>query len=292
MKVAGPAAPATLIAATAVLLACVGVLAPPDPIGHRRVDPIERPGAYVGAAACFDCHDSFDGHRVSSDHHADCESCHGPGERHTLTARAADIRHPSSADCLACHDMGHTALIGWTTSPHARADVLCSDCHDTHNREIHNLRAVGPELYATLRHASSSTQLCASCHADVAASLNLPSHHPIREGMMDCTDCHSPHADGRLALGARTAACTGCHQEQAGPWIYDHAPVAEDCSYCHTPHGSSARFLLETTQPGACISCHTIAEAGAIHDPWAFATRCTDCHSAVHGSYADPHLMR
>jgi hypothetical protein len=29
-----------------------------------------------------------------------------------------------------------------------------------------------------------------------------------------------------------------------------------------------------------------------VHDPQAFVTRCTDCHHAVHGSFADPHLRR
>jgi DmsE family decaheme c-type cytochrome len=249
-------------------------------------------GPPVGAEACLDCHDSFDGHWVSSEYHADCERCHGAGERHAFTARPIDVRYPSSADCMACHEGGHETLIGWRTSPHARAEVLCSDCHDTHARELHALREAPAGPRATLPQASESTKLCASCHPGVAASLNLPSHHPVREGMMDCTDCHSPHADRAWALGAETRRCTVCHEGQAGPWIFEHTPVAEDCGECHEPHGASALNLLAVTQPGVCISCHTIAEAGAVHDPYAYATRCTDCHSAIHGSYADPHLMR
>lgn len=274
------------------ILACVSVLQPSAPTGRHRVDPVSNAGARVGAVECFACHDSFEGHWVSSEYHGDCESCHGPGQRHTLTARPMDIRYPSSADCMACHEAGHATLIGWTTSAHERADVLCSDCHDTHGRALHALRPAPQAERATLPHASESTMLCASCHPEVAASLNLPSHHPVREGMMDCTDCHSPHADRGWALGATTDRCTGCHEGQGGPWIYEHAPVAEDCGTCHEPHGASATDLLAVTQPGVCISCHTVAQAGAVHDPFAFATRCTDCHSAVHGSYADPHLMR
>jgi predicted CXXCH cytochrome family protein len=77
-----------------------------------------------------------------------------------------------------------------------------------------------------------------------------------------------------------------------GPWIYEHAPVSEDCGFCHVPHGSTADSLLEVNQPGACVSCHTLAESGAVHQPWAFTTACTDCHGAVHGSFTDPHLRR
>ncbi len=74
--------------------------------------------------------------------------------------------------------------------------------------------------------------------------------------------------------------------------MYEHAPVGEDCGHCHAPHGASDDFLLELPQPASCISCHTIPISGAIHDPWAFTTRCTDCHNAVHGSYTDPSLRR
>ena len=48
----------------------------------------------------------------------------------------------------------------------------------------------------------------------------------------------------------------------------------------------------ESLYKALCISCHSVAESGAVHDPWAFSTRCSDCHSAVHGSFADPHLRR
>ncbi len=110
--------------------------------------------------------------------------------------------------------------------------------------------------------------------------------------MVQCTDCHGAHESRRQTLGALTRRCTECHQEVAGPWIYEHPPVNEDCSYCHAAHGASADFLLETSQPATCISCHTLPIAGAVHQPFAFTTACTDCHNAVHGSYTDPHLRK
>jgi predicted CXXCH cytochrome family protein len=110
--------------------------------------------------------------------------------------------------------------------------------------------------------------------------------------MLRCTDCHSPHSQRRVTLGGRTQLCTGCHQDYAGPWIWEHAPVTEDCGYCHEPHGATAQGLLEVTQPGSCISCHSLPAMGAVHDPWALLDRCSNCHSAIHGSYTDPHLRR
>jgi DmsE family decaheme c-type cytochrome len=140
-----------------------------------------------------------------------------------------------------------------------------------------------------LAHASATTQMCASCHTHIASQLNLPSHHPIREGMIECQDCHRPHENNRVTLGARASLCTGCHQDHAGPWIFEHPPVAEDCTICHGAHGTNSDNLLVTNQPGSCIACHTVPifHANADH-----LSRCTDCHGAVHGSYADPHLRR
>jgi DmsE family decaheme c-type cytochrome len=274
------------------LFACVSQWSPPDPTGRHHTSPVAGAGAPIGARHCFDCHDSFAGHFVSGEGHADCESCHGPAELHAHTAQASDIRYPSSEDCASCHQVGSKTLLGWTTSEHSRAGVLCSDCHDTHNRELRLLREAPEIQTSVLRHAGDVTQLCASCHPEVSAQFDLPSHHPMREGMVTCTDCHSPHEDRRKTLGAQTRLCTSCHQEVAGPWIYEHAPVTEDCGHCHAPHGASADFLLEASQPAACISCHTLPIAGAVHEPYAFTTRCTNCHNSIHGSFTDPHLRR
>lgn len=274
------------------LAACVTTLSTRELRSYHRTADVEGATETVGAEECVVCHEDVRGFAAAPDFHADCEACHGPGELHVDSEEIADIRHPANADCESCHDVGERTLMHWSRSEHNRGGVICSDCHDPHNREPWNLRDAGDLGRAMLSHAGTTTRMCASCHPDVAASFDLPSHHPLREGMLDCTDCHAPHGDRRLALGAQTRTCTQCHQDFAGPWIFEHAPVTEDCSYCHAPHGASARALLHTNEPGSCISCHSVAESGAVHDPWAFSTRCSDCHSAVHGSFADPHLRR
>jgi DmsE family decaheme c-type cytochrome len=202
------------------------------------------------------------------------------------------VRFPANGDCLACHETGHRGLLAWELSEHQRAGVLCSDCHNPHNGEPRHLRLASDLTRDVFPHAGVGTTLCVGCHAEVASELSLPSHHPVREGMLACTDCHAPHEAREIRLGEKTAECTQCHQAQSGPWLFEHTPVVEDCGYCHVAHGASATPLLSATQPGACVYCHTVAEMGATHDPQAFVTRCTDCHAAVHGSYADPHLRR
>lgn len=288
-----PGWPAACLVACGALvqLACTQ-LAPepePQPGDYRRTAAVEGADQRLGAESCGLCH----GHQGAPGHHADCESCHGPGELHVRNALdLSGIRFPGNADCLTCHETGHRGLLRWSSSEHERAGLLCADCHDPHNLEPRHLRAADPLQRTLLPQARAETRICVGCHRDVAAKLNLPSHHPVREGMLGCADCHAPHGSARTSLGAETARCTGCHQAQAGPWIFEHTPVAEDCGYCHVPHGAVADKLLVTNQPGACAYCHSLAEFGAVHEPQAYTTRCTDCHGAVHGSYADPHLRR
>lgn len=272
------------------LMACVSTWPTAAPQPFHRTAPVAG-AEKVGADTCALCHDQVHGHAPAPGYHGDCESCHGPGSLHVDSQDPKDIRFPSTADCLACHDSRRSHL-AWTGSDHAKGGVLCSDCHDPHNREPKYLRAAAVAGDAGVRHASATTRLCESCHADVASRLELPSHHPVNEGMLDCTDCHQPHGSRTASLGPSTQLCTSCHQDHAGPWVFEHPPVAEDCGYCHTPHGAVAEALLQTSQPGACLSCHTLPQLGALHQPAAFVSRCTNCHSAIHGSYTDPHLRR
>lgn len=274
------------------LFACVTTWSPPEWRSYHRTAPVPDATELAGADECEVCHEDVAGHALGPSYHADCESCHGPGMLHADSEEPSDIRFPGNADCDACHKTGKARQAGWTSSEHARSGVICSDCHQVHSREPMYLRQSERAQGSLLPHARESTKLCVTCHVDVASRLNLPSHHPVQEGMLDCADCHEPHSARESTLGARTALCTGCHEDHAGPWIYEHGPVTEDCGYCHQPHGTSAYNLLETSQPGSCISCHTVPTSGATHDPSAWVTRCTDCHGAIHGSYTDPHLRR
>ena len=67
------------------------------------------------------CHSDVQGHAPSPSYHADCESCHGPGNLHLESQEAKDIRFPANQDCEACHDTGHQhACSAGTMSEHNR----------------------------------------------------------------------------------------------------------------------------------------------------------------------------
>ena len=137
------------------------------------------------------------------------------------------------------------------------------------------------------------------------AQMNKPSHHPIPEGKMGCSDCHSAHGSVGPKLMKRDSVvetCYGCHMEKRGPFVHNHEPVSEDCSNCHNPHGTTVENMLKVRAPFLCHQCHTPhggfipqllgAQATA---PSATMTgkqttnltqgrSCLNCHTQVHGT--------
>src|SRR5450759_6032237 len=50
--------------------------------------------------------------------------------------------------------------------------------------------------------------------------------------------------------------CYTCHAEKRGPFLFAHQPAVEDCTNCHTPHGSNITPLLKSRPPFMCQECH------------------------------------
>jgi len=76
---------------------------------------------------------------------------------------------------------------------------------------------------------------------------------------MNCSSCHNAHgAIGEsLNTDERTNdLCLNCHTRYQGPFVFGHAPVEDDCTICHDPHGSVANNLLAQNEPFLCLQCH------------------------------------
>ena len=273
---------------------------------------------YVGQDTCLECHEdmaesfSHNIHNRLADFEmmgaeSGCESCHGPGSLHVDGEGDTEFilviselnAEEVGAICSKCHTDGK--LMDWTHSEHALADLSCTDCHSMHAEETFkaNLKKEDPEL-------------CFSCHQEMMAKTNFPSHHPIKEGKMSCGDCHNPH--GELNTHERTNdLCLSCHTRYQGPFVFGHAPVEDDCTICHDPHGSVANNMLKQNEPFLCLQCHeghfhmlrnsaqapgsptgtipttpgmteTANPHGTEGFQTSFGTKCTTCHKVVHGS--------
>jgi len=267
-----------------------------------------------GADSCLACHDETSEYPVldifrtphgsRTDERApmaglQCETCHGPGGDHAARLRSGEERPlipmfndeaiHEDADghngvCLDCHDDQHRS--DWAGSDHGFAELACVDCHQIHAAQDPMVGGFG------------EVEVCMTCHADVRADFMQRSSHPVREGLMACTDCHAPHgtADGSgLVAGAGTDTCYSCHAEKRGPMLWEHAPVSEDCGLCHDPHGSVNPAMLVQRPPLLCQSCHSstghpsLAFTGAglptgSPSPYLLGSSCLNCHAQVHGS--------
>ena len=266
----------------------------------------------AGADTCLDCHneDAVVGlfktahGRPSNDAgpfghgQLQCESCHGPGDAHAngkgknrphvlqYGKKALTPKAEQNEQCLTCH---RKSAAHWAGNAHANNDVTCADCHKMHQPKD------------PVRDVAAQTEVCTSCHQTRASDAMKPSHHPMREGKMACSSCHSPHGSTGPAMLKKDSVnetCTTCHAEYRGPFLWEHQPVAEDCANCHQPHGSTQPAMLKTRAPFLCQQCHEVqghpavsytpdglpGGSGTQRGAFLLAGSCTNCHSKVHGS--------
>lgn len=277
---------------------------------QERIELLSK-GKYKDIDTCVGCHDEeneypiFPIFKTKHGSTADartpmsnkqCEACHGPGADHAKTKKPTkrggtiinfgkNVWTPvkdQNEKCLACHQ--NHQRIEWKGSTHEFNGLACASCHKVHVSH-------DPILVK-----EQQAQTCLTCHSSKRGKLFQASHHPIREGQMACTGCHNVHGEegaGMLVKTSMREKCTTCHAEKRGPFLWDHAPAAEDCTLCHDPHGSNQPALLKKRPPQLCQQCHDPAhhpsgrfDGGKLLGGSAFlqVKGCMNCHSAVHGS--------
>ncbi len=279
-----------------------------------------------GDAACTKCHDEDQPYpvlRIGKTRHgvtADartptCTSCHGESEEHArrgkedipprpdITYSAMntavpgeervkdEVEYPASpalernSACLGCHQGGDRMF--WDGSTHSNRDVACNNCHQVHTARDR------------VQDKQTQTELCYTCHKEQRAQMRRPSHHPVNEGLMSCSDCHNPHGSAgtkQLVKDSVNETCYQCHMEKRGPFVHNHQPVTEDCTICHQPHGTIVANLLKSRPPYLCHDCHSITghpgQLPGLHDGpttsfsrlGTMARGCLNCHTNIHGS--------
>ena len=255
-------------------------------------EPAAPAAAYVGSDTCGACHQEVGPALTAGLHGAAmgaaetagrghlCEGCHGPGSLHADDPANTDVSGGlretarSGVGCLTCHDT-RISPVRWHSSEHKRADVACLDCHGQKDQPHADLA----------RKPASDT--CMVCHGEKRAQLSLTSHHPVREGRIDCADCHDPHRP--MGREMNREVCLPCHANRRGPFVFEHGAISADltdgCLDCHQPHGSPNTRLLKLSNRGLCLQCHADK---ALHF---VGTTCWDCHQGLHGSNSSPLLL-
>ena len=213
--------------------------------------------------------------------------------------------------CAECHT---NIARAFPASPHGRfhseevklaGETGCESCHGPGSKHV--AAGGGRKFIVNPRQDATS---CLNCHLATHAEFNLPQHHPLAEGKINCVQCHDPHgsdirkAKGGLAMARQNEACATCHRAQTRPVIFEHEAMREGCTTCHHPHGSVNAKLLIQRDANLCLRCHAQvhapgAGAGQIfigkenHTYYLRQGTCwsAGCHNAVHGSNVNPHLI-
>ncbi len=278
---------------------------------------LDAPYTKKGADRCLKCHDEDNEYPVlpifQSKHGQfsnplspmsghQCETCHGPGGLHIKRPKRGELRAPimnfgrkSSAPateqnkvCLQCHRSN--ARLGWHGSRHESHGLACANCHTIHMAQDF--------VFDRKRQAG----ICYRCHRKQRSEFQKAYSHPLRFGQVVCTDCHNTHDamnDHLLQAATENETCFQCHAEKRGPYLWEHAPVTEQCSLCHIPHGSNYPALLKKRTPLLCQSCHMqnndhtnqlyndegrLGGNNTDFRNFMLGKACLNCHTRIHGS--------
>jgi DmsE family decaheme c-type cytochrome len=310
-----------LLSIAALILSAAGVIS-------LRIAEAQLPAGRDVVEVCKGCHadyvQSYLAHRhgqAGNVRGPDCQTCHGNAEAHVKAGGGRGVggvlgfsNKTISADrkagvCLSCHE-GNRHLAFWDAGKHRKNDVSCNNCHTLHGTpgKGSTIALVAPDplvapYETTVRQLQYET--CTSCHRQIRSQLLRPSHHPIVEGRITCTDCHNPHGALSHAMVKSESVvqlCTSCHAEKRGPFIWGHPPVEENCLTCHNSHGSNHARLLAEKAPNVCQDCHDAAKhpgtvygggggwntipPGGTPNTRLIARGCVNCHFHIHGSNA------
>ena len=218
--------------------------------------------------------------------------------------------------CGECHE---EIVRDFRTATHSRLkapgpnaqNMGCESCHGPGS-----LHSQSGGASHTIVNPGKSPQACFACHLEVRAQFQLPHHHPVLEGRMNCSDCHNPHKGNAIKSGGTNMAqavrgggvaflgqndtCFQCHSAQRGPWVYEHEALRQGCVVCHSPHGSVNQRLLNERNATLCLKCHLQEQTqpGKIligdidHSSFLQQGTCwsAGCHEEPHGSNVTPLL--
>jgi DmsE family decaheme c-type cytochrome len=310
-----------LVWAVTIMLAAGGHQASPAQAGapanvSSQAQPAGPPGAW-SASDCSVCHDKTVNANFQHSAHGkgdqSCATCHKNVSEHFRSKVAGETGGPTPSlkalkvrdvndTCLTCHEKG--ARANWHGGLHDRRDTGCISCHS-----IHSFKSARAQLKT-----EHDAETCFTCHKQIRAKYQRTSHHPVREGKMECSNCHNPHDSTQpKMIDAATVndKCYQCHTEKRGPFLWEHEPVRENCLTCHDPHGSNHPRLTLAMQPYLCQRCHANSgHPGTLYDknnaiggplvatappsgvtttqtivsPRILSRGCPNCHNQIHGS--------
>lgn len=210
-----------------------------------------------------------------------------------------------TASCQMCHveivsSFGTASHAFFAPEESGHPDFSCEQCHGAGSLHL----AAGGE--GGILAGAQAQATCLNCHVERQSQFRLPHTHPVLSGRMGCVDCHDPHVGATKPLShhgpdGQSQTCLDCHQEQAGPFVFEHEAMREGCVLCHDPHGSVNDKMLKIRGPSLCLQCHASSFSpsnlmignqfhGGNNQLKQGTCWTAGCHEAVHGSQVNPNL--
>jgi nitrate/TMAO reductase-like tetraheme cytochrome c subunit len=200
---------------------------------------------------CTSCHlmnQPYELWRASAMHDVTCHNCHelSPPEAMNLVFMTV-VENPTNVTthaevdpsaCVNCHTEGDITIPQITDQighevHYFQGNISCLQCHGT-----------------SLHEFTPPDSICQTCHNETQKTLGMAS--------LDCKDCHTYTATGKISLIPQRIECLSCHSERATVMSIPAAAHQDSsCSTCHQVHNSS--------KPLECTSCHPRSQLAGLH---------------------------
>lgn len=188
--------------------------------------------------------------------------------------------------CVQCHE---AAVKSFLHKPHdAIGAASCSSCHT--GAEQHVKEGGGTNIFAfkATDLVAQTNKACLKCHGDKSAGFLT---WPHGKASLDCTTCHSVHAqptNPNLLKTTVTKTCAACHQDVMAKFSLNERHRLQEgilsCTACHNPHAPEAGERLGGFKQEACLKCHADKGGPYLYEHGASRIEgCTICHE-THGS--------
>ncbi len=184
-----------------------------------------RPSVASNIPNCSDCHEGSGHYEVEN-----CLGCHNPHQPLDV-----NLEGEHKVVCVSCHS-GPSKQMAASPSKHetfacnfCHADThgnipSCVDCHEPHSETmVQTDCATCHQAHKPLDlnyPATTSSQLCSSCHDTVFATLTVS---PAKHSQIACATCH---ADKHKTV----PQCADCHGEPHAASMHERFPK---CGECH-----------------------------------------------------------
>jgi DmsE family decaheme c-type cytochrome len=207
-----------------------------------------------------------------------------------LTAAKPANQEADVETCTACHENLATPF---AANPHSSMQS-CAACHG--DATEHMNEGGGPNIFAFKAEdvANEKSEKCIICHTKTSSRFHASEHG---KAAMDCTSCHSVHANPNPALlkAGATKSCLSCHEDIYALFQLNERHRLQEgilsCSSCHNPHEPGTKERMGGFKQQACLQCHTDKSGPYLFEHGASIIEgCTVCHE-VHGS-PNRHMLK